>query len=382
MDITALEREYKEVAANLVEVGDNLKTYHKETENTVSGMRAQLQAMEQVVAQREARGFGLGLVPSVGAQAIQDIDSNNAFANLKQWNLGTARFDLEASIKAALVTDGTGTSSDTTLPRQPEHAGLMGPVHRPLRLLDVLPSRPTTRDSVEFIQLSADGDASEQDQEGDEKAEIAVDGTLKTSNIVTIAAWTSASRQVLGDRPALQAQIDRMIRHKLLSRLEHQLINGTGGEGKIDGLLNQGTTFIPTIGTTPADIIGESLVRQADNGFMPSTVLMNPLDWFKIQITKSATEEEYVFGSPTMPVPPALWNVSVVPTPSIAEGSFATMDTRFTTVLDRESQSVVLSNSHADFFVRNLVAILGELRAGLEVLDTFAIYTGELGSGS
>ncbi|MFG3996630.1 hypothetical protein ACGEND_11405 [Pseudomonas aeruginosa] len=38
----------------------------------------------------------------------------------------------------------------------------------------------------------------------------------------------------------------------------------------------------------------------------------------------------------------------------------------------------MVSNSHKDYFTRNLVLILGELRAGLEVLDGQAIYLVDL----
>ena len=74
-----------------------------------------------------------------------------------------------------------------------------------------------------------------------------------------------------------------------------------------------------------------------------------------------------------LPIAPMLWNVPVVASPSVPLGQALTIDTSFVTVLDREAPSVMLSNSHADYFVRNLVAILGELRAGLEVRDTGAV---------
>lgn len=371
----ATSDDIQSINASLRQVGDLLKEKSRETKAHIDEFRARLLAVEQLVAQQDGMlGSHMTAGPTFGARAIQDIEGNAAFAHLREWNYGTARISLNSSIKAALVNENGASASDTYLPSQPERGGLVGPAQRPLRLLDVLPSRPTTRDSVEFIQVSMTGDAAEQVQEGDEKQEVTVDGTLQTANIVTIAAHTTASRQVLTDYTALQNQIDRMIRHKLLSRLEHQLINGAGGQGKINGLLKQGTVFVPAIGTTKADIIGEALTRQADAGYMPSLILMNPLDWFRIQITKSATEQEYMFGSPTMPVPPALWNARVVTTPSMPEGTAATIDTGFATVLDREQASVVLSNSHKDYFTRNLVAILGELRAGLELLDTSAVY--------
>lgn len=373
-------REYQQVQNDLRGVGADLKAYAEQTKRDQGDLGARLTAVEQRVVAMDGNfsfsdSFGQAGIGALALQAIEE-SSAAAFASLKEWNSGTCRITLQAGIRAALTNDGMGGSSnDTSVPRQPEQRGFVTEVNRPLRLLDALPSRPTARDSVQFVQLNSNGDAAEQEREGDEKAEIDVEGTPKTANIATVAAHTTASRQVLSDHPSLQAAVDLMVRNKLLTRLENQIINGPGGEGKIDGLLNQGTVFIPTIGTTPADIIGEALTRQAENGYLPNLVIMNPMDWFRLQITrKNATDEEYVFGSPTMPLAPALWNTRIVTTPSVAEGDALTVDTSFVTVLDREAPSVLLSNSHKDYFTRNLLLILGELRAGLEVLDTFAIY--------
>lgn len=342
-------------------------------------VNARIGELEQEFARTpEGSTFARSAQPSIGVLAMQQIEENSqaqaAFSTLEAWNAGTCRVNLKAGIRAALTNDGVGQAGDKSVPRQPEQRGFVIEVARHPRLLDVLPSRPTSRDSVQFIQLTSQGDAAEQLKEGDEKAEVDFEGAPQTANIVTIAAHTTASRQVLSDHSALQGAIDMVIRRKLLARLENQIVNGPGGEGRINGLRNQGTVFVPTIGKTPADIIGESLTRQADRGYMPNLVLVSWMDWFRLQITKKgADDQEYVFGSPTMPVPPTLWNTLVVPTSTLPEGEAMTIDTAFTTVLDREAPSVLLSNSHKDYFTRNLVLILGELRAGLEVLDKAAI---------
>jgi HK97 family phage major capsid protein len=342
-------------------------------------VNARIGELEQEFARTpDGSTFARSAQPSIGVLAMQQIEENSqaqaAFSTLEAWNAGTCRVNLKAGIRAALTNDGVGQAGDKSVPRQPEQRGFVIEVARHPRLLDVLPSRPTSRDSVQFIQLMSQGDAAEQLKEGDEKAEVDFEGTPQTANIVTIAAHTTASRQVLSDHSALQGAIDMVIRRKLLARLENQIVNGPGGEGRINGLRNQGTVFVPTIGKTPADIIGESLTRQADRGYMPNLVLVSWMDWFRLQITKKgADDQEYVFGSPTMPVPPTLWNTLVVPTSTLPEGEAMTIDTAFTTVLDREAPSVLLSNSHKDYFTRNLVLILGELRAGLEVLDKAAI---------
>lgn len=363
------------------EVGESIKDVSRELKGQMSELQARLQFAEQVLAEvgNGNRSSVISGGPGLGELALKGIEGNSAFAHLREGNVGTCRLNVANGIRAVLTNEGMGSSSDTSIPNQPEQRGIVGPALRPLRLLDVLPQRPTQRDSVEYIQLSATGDAGEQEQEGTEKPSVEFAGEKKIANIVTIAAWTAASKQVLGDHPALQSQIDRVLRHKLLSRLEHQIVNGPGGQGKIDGLLSQGTQFSPTVSSTLADIIGESLVRQADAGYVPNVVVLNPLDWHALLTTRDE-EERYLFGSPTMPVPPALWNTVVVTTPSLSAGTFMTLDTTYLSVIVREDISIMLSNSHDDFFVRNLIAILGELRAGLEVLDTGAIHIGDVPS--
>lgn len=382
-----LPEDIQKINASLETVGTQLKSYKDSTESRLNGFQADMQAMQQAVAAGALQaGANITAGPSFGTRAAEAISADPSFAAARDqaqrsMKVGqfAARANIDASIKAALTNGGKGNTGDTGVPSQAERRGVIGPVLPPLRLLDVLPSRPTGSDAVEFVQFSGSGEAAEQEHEGDTKAELEFQGTESRAEIVTIAGWTTASKQVLADLPALQAQIDRVIRHKVLSKLEDRLINGVGGQGKINGLWNQATALVPSIGETPADMIGESLVTMANAGYAPSIVLMNPLDWFRLQITrKNDTDDEYVFGSPTAPAAPSLWNTHIVPTPSMAERRVLTIDTSLVTVLDREQMSVVLSNAHADYFVRNLVAILGELRAGLEILDTAAVRKFEL----
>lgn len=369
--------EYQRVQQDLKTVGDDIRHYAGEMKESVSEVKERVFALEQLAASG-GHGFtpqGMDATASLGSIVLNDAQNNSAFQSLEQWNQGTCRLKATASIKAALTHD----DPTNTMPSNPERGAIVPQGgRRRLRLLDVLPSRPTGSDAVEFVQLNASGDADEQEAEGDTKAEITFDGELKRCEIATVAGHTTVSRQVLSDHAALQRAIDQVIRYKLLSKLENMIINGgsaSSSGGKIVGLANDSSAFVPTItaGGPVADIIGESLVRQADAGYMPNLVLMNSIDWFALQITKNP-DNEYLFGSPTMPVPEALWNQVVIPTPSVPQNMAYTIDTSFVSVLDREQPTIMLSNSHADYMTRNLLLILGELRAGLEVTDTFAVY--------
>src|SRR5690606_15485306 len=105
----------------------------------------------------------------------------------------------------------------------------------------------------------------------------------------------------------------------------------------------------------------------------PNVLVLSASDWFAIQCQKTSHEQAYLFGSPLSPAAPAIWNKPVVLSPSLAVGTALLLDTTYVTVLDRMQATVTTSNAHSDFFVRNLVAILAELRAGLQVLDPWAV---------
>lgn len=367
--------EYKEVTEDVREVYDLLKSHKDGTDE----VRARLQAVEQHVVNIDGNyspNSNGGGVACVASEFVEAFKENSAFESLAAGNHGTALVKVSSSVRA-IVNDGKGTSNDGVMPSDPERSGIFGPVARPVTLLEILPSRPTERDSVEHVRLNVDGDVDIQAIEGEEKAELDFSGELVKAPIVTIAGHATASKQVLGDHSALQAQIDFVVRNKLLAKLENRIINGAGGSD-IDGLMSLSVLMAPTIGATPADLIGEAVTRMQQGGYQPNAILLNPSDWFSISITKTDQEGSYLFGSPVAPVPLVLWRVPVILTPSIAIGAALVLDTQHITVLDREKPSVMLSNSHKDYFTRNLVAILGEIRAGLEVRDAHAIYRVDL----
>lgn len=363
----------QQINASLTDLGERLKSYRATHEEVT----ARLSAVEQYVVKLDGGRGGDSFTftgAAVAASAMQEFDSDPAFAHLRAGNHGSARTTLNAGIRAALTND-QGTSNGG-MPSQPERRGVVGQVLAPLSLLEALPSRPVSADSVEFIQLNTNDEAGVQALEGDEKKNLDFDGSLVKAHIATIAGHTTASRQVLADHAALQGQIDLTLRGKVLAKLESQLINGTGTDGEILGLIPQSTIFLPSLpvqAQNSLDLVGEAQANMRSNGYNPSLVIINPLDWFAMTVTKTA-DDDYLFGSPVMPAAPALWGATVVQSSAITQGTVLVIDPAFVTVLDRQKTDVMVSTSHKDYFTRNLVLILSECRAGLEVLDGFAVY--------
>lgn len=366
------QQQMEHLHASLLDVIDGVKDF----KDGQSEVKARLHALEQsFLAGNLDRPPAQGGARDVSGEAIRALGESSAFASLKEWNHGTARTKLSASIRA-IVTDGHGDSNSGTMPSNPQRTGIVGPVLPPLTLIQVLPSRRTTSDAVEHVRLNVTGDAAQQVKEGDEKAELDFEGELVRADVITVAGHTTASKQVLADNGALQNQIDLVIRSKVMSKLEDHVLNGQGGDD-MEGLLHLATVMVPSLTTTPADRIGETVTAMRANGYNPNVIVMNVWDWLKLGITKDA-DGNYQFGSPLSPAGMTLWNSPVVTSSKMPQGQVLVLDTAYITVLDRESANVMVSNSHKDYFTRNLVLILGELRAGLEVLDGQAIYLVDL----
>ena len=348
---------------DLPELAQKLRDKHDEI-----GQR--MTDLEQAVV-KGIRGITESGLPSPGVD-VKTIIEDPGFDAIRSGTKGSAReFALGAiSLKALvnLVTDDPSsgnTGYPTPATRLP---GRLGSPLAPLRLLNVLPSRPVDSNKVEYVQLNSTGDAAVQDGEGEEKAEMDFEGDLVTANVATIAVHTTASAQVLDDAQGLQALIERVLANKVLSKAEEQLITGSGTGNFIDGLNTQATA-IHTGETGIPERIGSALSTMETAGYSPDLILMNPADWFAVSILKDA-DGNYIYGNPASPAPPSLWNRPVVRSPKVPQGIALVGDSTQVTVLDRMAPTVFISRDHKDYRTRNLVLILVETRLGLELYDT------------
>lgn len=284
----------------------------------------------------------------------------------------SGRLQITSGLRAALTNTGRGDGGSIAYPTAPERApGILGTPATRLNLLDALPVLPVGAPVFEFVTIDAVPVADYQLKEGAEKAESTVTPQLKRAEVATIAHHMTASLQVLNDNAGLEQQMSEVLGTGCRLKLEHQLLNGAGGEGEIAGLLKQATVAAP-VAATPADRIGEVLTALQADGWEPRLIVMHPSDWFGIASVRD-TSGGYVLGSPRDPAPAALWGVPVVLSASMPSGKALVLDTAQVAVLDRESVEVEASRHHNGNFTRNMVTLLAELRAGLAVFAPSAV---------
>jgi HK97 family phage major capsid protein len=103
--------------------------------------------------------------------------------------------------------------------------------------------------------------------------------------------------------------------------------------------------------------------------------VLNPADFEKIQLARLAKNPA---NEATAGAVPTLHGLPVVESEAIAAGVGLVGDFRKAVIWDREQASITATDSHADFFIRNLVAILAEERLAFGVRRPAAFCTLDL----
>ena len=341
-------------------------------DETVTDLKAQVLEIEQKMAKKKD---GIGSPGAVdGSLDLAPLFNSPGLSAIKAKQLGagdkTERVFLTGGIKAMVNPSPAPNSNNDVFWSAGQHLGVRGTVFRPLRLLDVLVSIPVTSYKVDFVRLNWTGGADAQLEEGDTKARMTFDSEPHEAYISTIAVLVDVSLQVLADNDLLQAQLTQIMRHNVMAKLEEQLITGSGTTGRIEGLYLQAPELDTNLDPVP-ERIGDALQQMETQGFTPNVVLMNPADWFKISMLKDS-EGRYIYGNPSAPAQPTLFNRPVITSPSIPLEQVLIGDTAQAPVLDREQPSVAVSLENKDNFERNMATLRVELRAGLALFNTGA----------
>jgi HK97 family phage major capsid protein len=109
-------------------------------------------------------------------------------------------------------------------------------------------------------------------------------------------------------------------------------------------------------------------IEQQSDYYNMNGLVLNPVDW-EILETAKATDGHYLMVSmPTVRAADSVWRIPVIVSNAMPADTFLIGDwTLGAVIYDRESVSVRVSESHADYFVKNGVAILAEERYTLAI---------------
>lgn len=257
---------------------------------------------------------------------------------------------------------------------------------RRLRLVDAIASIPASSNqvsaTVEGATVSA---AAGQTKEGALVGESEFVFDLLTLPVVTIAHSVSVSNQVMQDSPALERFLNTRMNQYVLNRLEHEIINGTGGVNSYSGLTKAGnfTAYNPVTGDTALDSIRKAIASMEVAEFYASAILLHPSDWAAIELTKDQSDA-YILGNGgaasfvSNGMVANLWGVPVIPSKSVAQGKFIVADLNGAVTHWLRQDTTVELGYVGSQFTSLQASVLASMRGALIVTNKAGVIYGDL----
>lgn len=282
--------------------------------------------------------------------------------------------------KKDLIT-GTGATSAGAFV-VPQDTGIYESIGRlPTVLRDLIAVRQTTSDSVDFVRQTAQvtqaapvAEANVADytaysgEVSGEKPEGAMSFERVSEPVKTIAVWVPATKRALSDAAQIRGIIDQELRDDLADELENQMFNGNGIGENFNGIANTAGTLLQTWSTDIMTTTRKAITNLKTNGrTRPTAWVFNPIDWETVELLKDK-DDRYYYGGPQNNGPARLWGIPVVESFHVGSGAAWLANWNKAVLWDRLQATISVSDSHSDFFIRNMVAILGEMRAAFGLI--------------
>ena len=210
------------------------------------------------------------------------------------------------------------------------------------------------------------------------KPESALTLAVVSTPVETIAHLMPITRRAAADAPQVRALVDQFLLYGLREEEEDQILNGDGNSPNLDGILQ--TAGISTVGSagTDLDAIVDAIRTIRADRRRPTALVIHPNDWYSTGFLLAKDgNNNYMVGNPFAPVDAVqnLWGLRVVVTEAMTENTALVGDFRQAVVADRQQAAIYVTDSHKDWFGRNLLAVLAEERLALGVLDPDAFCT-------
>lgn len=344
-------------------------------------------AVEDLEGQKGAAG-ALQRVKNLGLEIVGSAEFKAAMAPFKGGRVPEkARFQTDPISVKSLFTGTDETSAGVFV--TPEQTGIIEMLgRRPLTLRNLISTRTTGSDTVEYVRQTAhtnnaapvpEASSSGPLGDGTGGTATAVTGGYKpegswsfereTATVKTIAEWVPATKRALADAGQLQGLINDELRKDIAEEEEDQILTGDGTGENLPGILTtsgiQSQAFDADIFRT----VRKAITKARTVGrVVPNGIVLNPVDVETIDLAReNGATGAYLGAGPFSMGPRTLWGVPVVESEAIDEGRGLVGDFSKAVLWDRQQTTVTMTDSHADFFIRNLVAVLAEERVAFGV---------------
>jgi HK97 family phage major capsid protein len=324
---------------------------------------------------------------SIGQQFVESLGYKGLVEAGVKGNFSTGDVEIKTALTQGTAgAPGPGYSPVTALPTL--LPGIVDIKLAPLTISDLFPAGTTTTPLIRYLVETALTNAAAAVAEGGLKPESALSFSKVDEVLHKIATFLPISDEMLEDWAQAQSYIDARLILFIKQAEQTQLLSGDGTGANMVGLLNR-AGLTPTIakgaglsaaGDNSMDAVYRMITQIRVTQFLePDALAIDSLGWQNIILAKNSQGVYYANGPFASAETPSLWGKKVAVSPSLAAntaivGAFA----QGGQIFRKGGITVVASNSHADYFQRNLTAIRAEERLALAVYrpGAFGVVTG------
>ncbi len=319
------------------------------------------------------RTVGESFVKSINYQAVKE----RGFGS--DWNTGPVEFTRDYF--SGKVQDGAGVEvvgigdAGGVMPLSPQVLPPLGPVENVLTVASRLGQGVATQNTIVFLEenVTTTGALSERYSDSDATVTLTAEAGLKPAANIDwvrrsvalskIAAFMPISDEMIEDEPQLasyiNARLGLFIRQAedafLIDAIEAAAATATASE------IGSANNWFDAIASGIQSVQSESALN-------PDTVLMNPRDFWTMSVSKSAGDGNYFGGSPYSAAQRNPWGVPALVSTAITQGTaIVGAFQEAATVWRKGGLQINASNSHSDYFRRNLTALRAEERLAITI---------------
>lgn len=393
---SALEGIQSKLMSAVAERDEQIKSYGQATE--ANAAKIDKLSEEYAEAHAELKGSVEGVSDDV-REVMAKLESVKTLSPAEQKTLGSAfvesdayqaykesgfhqqskSFEIGASLGAPRTkTTFTGASLGDTAAYMYEVDRFAEYVRDPNRMQfvrELLPTFGVSSGAVEFVrETSFTNNAGMVPEyaatDSGNKPESALGFEIVSVPVRTMAHYIPATRQIVDDERQLRSYIEQRLLYGLRLKEDQQILYGTGSGNEINGILTDASiqTYSQTASETLIDAIRKAITVAYVDEYRPTGVVINHEDWQDIELEKGS-DNHYIWVNVTTDNGSRLWGLPVVSTNAITKGTVLVGDfQRGSAIHDRENATIRISDSHQDFFTKNLWAILAEERIAQSIL--------------
>ena len=398
----------REIAQKASDAGRDMTDDERHTYDTsmkvlhdvLDGIKA-VKADEAVIAQAKEFADSVGVavdrdvkarVKSLGLTVVDSPEFKSMLGSFPEGRIpAQGRVQTSPIAVKSLFTGASSTSAGAfVVNERTDIIELLG--RKPLTVRNLVGNRRTTSDTVEFVQETSHTNAAAVVAEatsaaartaaantttgavtftnasgGGYKPEGSWAFSVTTAVVKTIAEWVPVTKRALADVAQLEGLINDQLSADVAEAEEGQILNGDGEGENFTGINATSGIQTQAWATDLFTTVRKGVTKLRTVGRVnPTALVLNPADAEAIDLLKDG-ENRYYYGGPSVINQRTLWGVPVVESETQAAGTGLMGDFSKAVLWDREQTTVTMTDSHSDFFIRNLVAVLAEERLAFGV---------------